>query len=67
MDNLDPPTQLYGISAAARLVGVSESTLRRYADSGVVALQRDSAGRRLFPFSEIQRLRQYRASKVGTR
>jgi molybdopterin-binding protein len=36
----------YRISQAARLLGVSDDTVRRWTDSGRLAVTRDSAGRR---------------------
>ncbi|MHB1931285.1 MAG: TOBE domain-containing protein [Acidimicrobiales bacterium] len=36
----------YRISQAARLLGVSDDTVRRWADSGRLAVRRDDAGRR---------------------
>lgn len=50
----------YGLSAAARLAGVSESAMRRYSNVGVVNPQRDSAGRRMFSAVDIERARAYR-------
>ncbi|WP_309031099.1 MerR family transcriptional regulator, partial [Streptomyces alfalfae] len=39
--------QSYTIGQAARLLGVSPDTARRWADAGRVATHRDEAGRRL--------------------
>ncbi|MCF6524721.1 molybdopterin-binding protein [Streptomyces sp. JJ36] len=39
--------QQYTIGQAARLLGVSPDTARRWADAGRIATHRDSAGRRL--------------------
>ncbi|MFE7750898.1 molybdopterin-binding protein [Streptomyces sp. NPDC057428] len=39
--------QLYTIGQAARLLGVSPDTARRWADAGRVATHRDEGGRRL--------------------
>ncbi|MEU1123429.1 helix-turn-helix transcriptional regulator [Streptomyces sp. NPDC005899] len=39
--------QLYTIGQAARLLGVSPDTARRWADAGRVATRRDESGRRL--------------------
>lgn len=55
----------YGLSAAARLAGVSEPTMRRYADAGIVTSQRDSAGRRTFTLSAIAQAKDYRSRTNG--
>jgi DNA-binding transcriptional MerR regulator len=49
-----------GLSAAARLVGVSEQTLLRYSKVGIVNPDRDSTGRRLFTDADIERARAFR-------
>lgn len=41
------PMQSYTIGQAARLLGVSPDTARRWADAGRVATHRDESGRRL--------------------
>lgn len=53
--------KLYGMSAAARAVGVSEETMRKYSDSGIVQPMRDSSGRRIFTDADIERAKEYRA------
>lgn len=51
------PRQLIRASEAARALGVSLDTLRRWDRQGRIRTERDSANRRLVPASEIERLR----------
>jgi len=51
------PKQLYSASEAARALGVSLDTLRRWDRAGRIRTRRDSANRRLVLASEIERLR----------
>jgi molybdopterin-binding protein len=51
------PRQLVRASEAARALGVSLDTLRRWDRQGRIRTERDSANRRLVPASEIERLR----------
>lgn len=51
------PRQLRSASEAARLLGISLDTLRRWDRQGRIRTERDSANRRLVPVSEIERLR----------
>jgi molybdopterin-binding protein len=51
------PRQLVRASEAARALGVSLDTLRRWDRQGLIRTERDSANRRLVPASEIERLR----------
>jgi molybdopterin-binding protein len=51
------PKQLYSASEAARALGISLDTLRRWDRSGRIRTQRDAANRRVVPLSEIERLR----------
>lgn len=48
---------LYSASEAARALGISLDTLRRWDRSGRIRTERDAANRRLVPASEIERLR----------
>lgn len=51
----------YGISEAARMAGVSEDTLRRYAEVGVCTPLRDATSRRrLFSESDVAAARAHR-------
>ncbi|MEW6581998.1 MAG: helix-turn-helix transcriptional regulator [Actinomycetota bacterium] len=48
---------MYSASEAARALGISLDTLRRWDRAGRIAVQRDSANRRVVPASEVERLR----------
>ncbi len=48
---------LYRASEAARMLGISLDTLRRWDRSGRIRTRRDDANRRLVPASEVRRLR----------
>jgi molybdopterin-binding protein len=47
----------YSVSEAAKALGVSVDTLRRWDRSGKIKADRDAANRRVIPASEIDRLR----------
>src|SRR5439155_21630252 len=47
----------YSASEAARALGISLDTLRRWDRQGRIEVERDAANRRLVPASEIERLR----------
>jgi molybdopterin-binding protein len=51
-----PPTT-YTASEAARALGISLDTLRRWDRQGRIRTRRDSANRRVVPFKEVERLR----------
>jgi molybdopterin-binding protein len=51
------PKQPYAASEAARLLGISLDTLRRWDRAGRIRTVRDSANRRLVPAAEVERLR----------
>src|SRR5919106_1919162 len=51
------PRQTYSAGEAARLLGISLDTLRRWDKEGRVRTRRDRANRRVVPASEIERLR----------
>jgi molybdopterin-binding protein len=51
------PKQTYSASEAAKALGVSIDTLRRWDRSGRIRVQRDSANRRVVAVAEIDRLR----------
>ena len=51
------PRRLYSAGEAARLLGISLDTLRRWDRQGRIRTTRDAANRRLVPASEIERLR----------
>jgi molybdopterin-binding protein len=51
------PKQLYSASEAARALGISLDTLRRWDRDGRIQTQRDHGNRRLVPAAEVERLR----------
>jgi molybdopterin-binding protein len=50
------PRQLLPAGEAARRLGISLDTLRRWDRDGRIATERDSANRRLVPLDEVERL-----------
>jgi molybdopterin-binding protein len=64
--DVDPPPrkgvsrvarEYYNVSDAAKVLGVSVDTLRRWDRTGKIKAERDGANRRVIPASEIDRLR----------
>jgi molybdopterin-binding protein len=51
------PRETYTASEAARLLGISLDTLRRWDREGKIATERDRANRRVVAAAEIERLR----------
>ena len=51
------PREYYSVSEAAKLLGVSVDTLRRWDRAGRLNTERDSSNRRIVPAQEIDRLR----------
>ena len=51
------PRQRLTAAAAARALGISVDTLRRWDRDGKIRVERDSANRRVIPASEVDRLR----------
>jgi len=51
------PRQSYTVAEAARALGVSIDTLRRWDRAGKLLVERDSANRRTVPAAEVERLR----------
>ena len=51
------PRQLYPAGEAARLLGISLDTLRRWDRQGRIRTERDAANRRVVPAAEVERLR----------
>ena len=51
------PKQSYSVAEAARALGVSIDTVRRWDRAGKLRVERDAANRRLVPADEIERLR----------
>ena len=52
-----PRQRLYPAGEAARLLGISLDTLRRWDRQGRIRTRRDRANRRVVPAAEIERLR----------
>jgi molybdopterin-binding protein len=52
-----PKQDVVTVSEAARMLGVSLDTVRRWDRAGRIRTERDDANRRLVPRSEIERLR----------
>lgn len=52
-----PRQQYYSASEAARALGISLDTLRRWDRAGRIHVERDAANRRVVALSEIERLR----------
>ena len=59
--------QAYSASEAARLLGISLDTLRRWDRAGRIRTERDSANRRVVAASEIERLRERTAHGLSAR
>ena len=57
----------YGASEAARALGISLDTLRRWDRGGRIRTERDEANRRLVPASEVERLRGQAADELSAR
>lgn len=51
------PKQFYSASEAAKLLGISLDTLRRWDRAGRIEAARDSANRRIVSAAEVRRLR----------
>ncbi len=51
------PRQHYTAAEAARALGVSIDTLRRWDRAGKILVERDAANRRVVPAAEVERLR----------
>jgi molybdopterin-binding protein len=51
------PRQLLTAAEAARALGISVDTIRRWDRSGKIRVERDSANRRVVPAAEVERLR----------
>jgi excisionase family DNA binding protein len=54
------------LGEAAQLLGISSSTLRRWADEGRVATERSSGGHRRFAVAELQRMHGLRRVRLRT-
>jgi len=51
------PRQNYTAAEAARALGISIDTLRRWDRAGKIRVERDEANRRVVPAAEVERLR----------
>ena len=58
---------IYSASEAARALGISLDTLRRWDRSGRIRTERDDANRRLVPVSEVARLRGQHDDELSAR
>ena len=54
------PKQSYTAAEAARALGISLDTLRRWDTAGKIRVQRDASNRRVVPVSEVERLQSAR-------
>ena len=57
----------YTATEAARALGISLDTLRRWDKAGRIKTERDSANRRLVPASEVARLRGVEGEQMSAR
>ena len=62
-----PRQTTYSAAEAARALGISIDTLRRWDRSGRIRTQRDAANRRLVPASEIERLKGAEGDRMSAR
>jgi molybdopterin-binding protein len=62
-----PRQKTYTAAEAARALGISIDTLRRWDRSGRIRTQRDAANRRLVPASEIERLKGAEGDRMSAR
>ena len=61
------PRDYYTAAEAARALGISLDTLRRWDKSGKLRAQRDDANRRIVAVSEVERLRATRSEHLSAR
>jgi molybdopterin-binding protein len=62
-----PKKRSYTAAEAARTLGISLDTLRRWDRDGRIRTERDTANRRVVPASEIERLRGADAERMSAR
>ena len=62
-----PRRATYTAAEAARALGISIDTLRRWDRSGRIRTRRDAANRRLVPASEIERLKGAEGDRMSAR
>ena len=61
------PKQFYSAGEAAKLLGISLDTLRRWDRAGRIETARDSGNRRIVAASEVQRLRGEQEGELSAR
>lgn len=61
------PKQSYSAAEAARALGISIDTLRRWDRAGRIEVERDSANRRVIAAAEIERLRGGASDELSAR
>jgi molybdopterin-binding protein len=61
------PKQVLAAGEAARLLGISLDTLRRWDRAGRIQTERDSSNRRVVPRSEVDRLRGRETAALSAR
>jgi molybdopterin-binding protein len=61
------PRKVYSAAEAARALGISIDTLRRWDRTGRIRTRRDPANRRLVPASEIERLKGADGDRMSAR
>jgi DNA-binding transcriptional MerR regulator len=54
----------FSTPGAARILELCENTIRKLADSGELACERDYAGRRLFSQADLDAFREHRAARA---
>ena len=58
------PREIYSAAEAARALGISLDTLRRWDRAGRLTVERDASNRRVVAASEVQRLRGERGGEI---
>jgi molybdopterin-binding protein len=61
------PRKSYSAAEAARALGISLDTLRRWDRAGRIRTERDAANRRIVPAAEIERLKGGEADRMSAR
>ena len=61
------PKQFYSASEAAKMLGISLDTLRRWDKDGRIETARDSGNRRIVSATEISRLRGEEGTQLSAR
>jgi molybdopterin-binding protein len=58
---------MYSAAEAARALGISLDTLRRWDAAGKIAVERDAANRRVVPAAEVDRLKGAQTEQLSAR